>query len=1434
MSTLTNPITLGNIATFIGGTAPHRLSEYYSTLSGIPASGLISLSNFNNKYNLKQLTRIQASDPAADDQFGGALAISGDGNTLAVGAQLDDLAAGVDVGSVYIYVRSGTTWNEQVRLTGGSEADRFGCSVSLSSDGNILVVGINRYNVGIYTDAGAVSIYTRSGTSWSNTSNITNPSPYYGDLFGTTVIISPDGNTAALGAYIDDAGGTDAGTVYIYTRSGTSWSNQATLLASDAASGDLFGNSIALSSDGNTAAIGSVSDDNTGGVDTGSVYIFTRSGTTWSQQTRLQASDAASGDRFGSSIAISYNGNTLAVGVNVDDNTGGTDAGSVYVFTRSGTIWSQQTRLQASDAATSDRFGSSVTISSDGNIIIVGAYYDANSGGTDAGSIYLYTRSGTTWTEQNRLQASDAGAGDLFGNVRLSSNGTILAVGASSDDNTGGTNAGSVYIYTIPPPIFTSLQPTNISIDTTDISYNFTYNFLVNQSVNWTLTPTTFGDINSSGILTLIFPRKTIASGTFIVSASGIAGITTQSWTYNVIVPPPIILSSQPSNILINTTDTSYNITYNFQANQDVSWSVVPTTYGNINSNTGVLTILFLQNTTVSGNFTVSATATGGITTQSWSYNVTDLYQSGKIIRRYFLVSNITSSTSGLDLAFKNSNGTITYETNFTVPNTDNYGLEYTCWFIVPTTGSYSFGLTSDDGSDLALFINGLWQIISYAYGFKTSESIPPNPGTITLTANVLYPIRIRYHEGTNSQSLNVSFYAGTLVNVIWSSIPFSYFRVSLDVTPTLSTITANGFPIPNNMPIIISSQPVNILQSSSNDIFTISYGFLCDQIATWSLTPTTYGNIDSYSGFLTLSFPQYTSTSGTFSVTATGLYGTSTQSWTYNITNIPIITSIQPINIIADTSNNPYIISYNFSANISVVWSLTPTTYGNISSNGNLTLTFPQYTNVSGSFIVTATGTNGTTTQTWSYNIINIPLITSLQPVNIVADTSNTSYDTVYNFTSNQDVSWSIIPSYYGNINSNGVLTISIPLYTNASGNFTVTAIKGGSSSQLWSYNITGTLTDTISGGTYIDVNNYRIRTFVSSSSLIVSSTTTVDFLLIAGGGGGGTTYDRTAGGGGAGGVIYQTGVAISPNTYSITLGGGGGPSSNGNDSIFSAYTAKGGGKGGGTTSDTTLIIGGNGGSGGGVCHKGGGSPGTGTSGQGFSGGGEAWDSSDGLFGTFAGSGGGGAGGNGGNGVGSVGGGSGGIGKLVSITGTAIYYAGGGGGGTQSLNNQNLPAGAGGAGGGGAGGAALQLNSVVYGLNATFYGGGAGGGGGHITFTNAFGVVTKYQSDGGSGYQGVFIIKYSYPASLPIITSPQPNNIIANTTSNQYDISYNFTANKTVIWSLTPTTYGNINSSSGALTLIFPISTTASGTIIISATGTGGTVTQSWTFNIT
>ena len=225
---------------------------------------------------------------------------------------------------------------------------------------------------------------------------------------------------------------------------------QPKLYASDAAADDKFGMCVSLNED--TALIGSVLDDDNGVSNSGSVYIFTRSSAdgTFTQQSKLYASDAAASDLFGRSVSL-Y-GNTALIGAIEDDDNGASASGSVYVFTRSSAdgTFTPQAKLHANDAAVGDKFGVSVSLY--GDTALIGARHDDDNGVSDSGSVYIFTRSSVdgTFTQQSKIYASDAAVGDSFG-VSVSLDGNTALIGAYYDDNNG-SNSGSVYVFKAPPP----------------------------------------------------------------------------------------------------------------------------------------------------------------------------------------------------------------------------------------------------------------------------------------------------------------------------------------------------------------------------------------------------------------------------------------------------------------------------------------------------------------------------------------------------------------------------------------------------------------------------------------------------------------------------------------------------------------------------------------------------------------------------------------------------------------------------------------------------------------------------------------------------------------------------------------------------------------------------------------------------------------------
>ena len=389
--------------------------------------------------------------------------------------------------------------------------DRFGAAIAMSTDGSTLAVaaveedGNGTGATGNPADntvanAGAVYVYLRGATGWTQQAYLKASNPGAGDGFGVALSLSANGSTLAVGAPGEDSSATgviatapsvnnsaaNAGAAYVFGRSGTTWTQQAYVKASNTDAGDEFGRSLALSGDGGTLAVGAPNESSAAtGVNgnasdnsvaaSGAVYVFVRPAASWSQQAYLKASNTGADDLLGQSLALSQDGNTLAVGAPFEDSGGApsddtvSGSGAVYVFVRSGVTWSQQAYLKATAAFSGDAFGTSVALAADGNTLAIGAPLgDGSTPGTgnpttrgvvDTGAVTVFVRGGATWAARSYLQASHIDASDQFGmTVALSGDGTLLAVGAPLDDsaatgyggdatNASAPDAGGVFLY---------------------------------------------------------------------------------------------------------------------------------------------------------------------------------------------------------------------------------------------------------------------------------------------------------------------------------------------------------------------------------------------------------------------------------------------------------------------------------------------------------------------------------------------------------------------------------------------------------------------------------------------------------------------------------------------------------------------------------------------------------------------------------------------------------------------------------------------------------------------------------------------------------------------------------------------------------------------------------------------------------------------------
>lgn len=367
-----------------------------------------------------------ALDGQSGDALGTAVALSPDGATLLAGAPRADKGTVVDQGAAYVYTRTGATWKYQARLPAGDAPayGRLGQSVALAP--NLAAAGANE----------AVYLFTRSGATWKLQKTLDGPP---GELFGAAVALSPDGSTLIVGAYLANGpNGEGQGAAYIYVRDGANWTQQGRLTAANGKPGDNFGAAVAVA--GDLAIVGAA--EATVGADgyEGVAYVFARSGTTWAQQAKLQATGGQPGDAFGRSVAILPVAGGPALAAVGAPYSGG--AGAAYVFNQSGTSWSQAARLVMPGAKPGDTLGRSIALTG-GPAPMVLAGAPGREG--ERGAAAVFSREAGGWTAIRTLSAADGAPGEHFGwSVALAES---AAAAGAPEAAVGGSSAGQGQAY---------------------------------------------------------------------------------------------------------------------------------------------------------------------------------------------------------------------------------------------------------------------------------------------------------------------------------------------------------------------------------------------------------------------------------------------------------------------------------------------------------------------------------------------------------------------------------------------------------------------------------------------------------------------------------------------------------------------------------------------------------------------------------------------------------------------------------------------------------------------------------------------------------------------------------------------------------------------------------------------------------------------------
>jgi hypothetical protein len=336
-----------------------------------------------------------------------------------------------DAGASYPLTIDPLVQTQKLVASDAAAGDQFG-SVSISGD--TAIVGAQSDDHAGGANAGSAYVFTRSGSIWTQQQKLTASDAAATDVFGGSVSIS--GDTAIIGAHL--SGGGNAGAAYVFTRSNGVWTQQQKLTAADPASNAHFGFAVALS--GDTALIGAYN------AQPEAAYVFTRSNGVWTQQQKLLPSSISSANvAFGYSVSI--NGDTAIVGDIGDDPAGVHDAGSAFVFTRSNGIWTEQQKLTAANPIVDEKFSHSISLS--GDTAIIGTLINP-------GAAYIFTRNGSVWTQQQKLTPTDSATGKLFGRA-VSLNGNTAVIGAGYD-TTGGDAAGATYIFTRSGNVWTQQQ----------------------------------------------------------------------------------------------------------------------------------------------------------------------------------------------------------------------------------------------------------------------------------------------------------------------------------------------------------------------------------------------------------------------------------------------------------------------------------------------------------------------------------------------------------------------------------------------------------------------------------------------------------------------------------------------------------------------------------------------------------------------------------------------------------------------------------------------------------------------------------------------------------------------------------------------------------------------------------------------------------------
>ena len=410
-------------------------------------------SSFKTKlayYASNEEAKLISGDRVANDNCARFVTISGDGTRIAISASGQDISSVNNAGAVYVFLRTGLSWAQEAKIVASdySDSSGFGHAVCLDSTGTRLAVGAYLKDNGANVDTGKVYVYTRTTTTWNEEATI-QPAADLANLkwLGETLDFDTDATRLVIGCN----GGThstlsQAGFVYVFSRSGTAWTQEAKLVASDPTANAHFGRAVAMTTDGTRIVVGAYSMTNGAYTNAGAAYVFSRSGTAWTEEAKLLPGNPGNGDEFGTSVAIDGTGERVVIGAYKKTTASTTQGGSVFVFSRSGTTWTEEARLEAGDSGTA-YFGFKTIINKAGTYVFVSSHVHANGTTLNAGAWYAFVRSGTTWTQISINYAITPYANAYMSvDMDITDDDTRIVVGANGLDN-GIAGAGAAIVY---------------------------------------------------------------------------------------------------------------------------------------------------------------------------------------------------------------------------------------------------------------------------------------------------------------------------------------------------------------------------------------------------------------------------------------------------------------------------------------------------------------------------------------------------------------------------------------------------------------------------------------------------------------------------------------------------------------------------------------------------------------------------------------------------------------------------------------------------------------------------------------------------------------------------------------------------------------------------------------------------------------------------